>query len=167
MCASQPDFSEPNEPSIRAKETLDEHQEVTPAEKMAVFAFTFAAWSIEDCLDEAKEAMINMRSRNKRSESEDKRRPSLNKSISENEPLISQKGKSEVEELDTLTTSTEYWGAINPPLMVHLSMSEETKAEWKKAYQDDPMFSEMLVIVRTMQHLGTILCGQRWHDILQ
>ena len=45
---------------------LDEHQEVVPAEKMVAFAFAFAAWSIEDCLDMPKEVMINVRSRNKR-----------------------------------------------------------------------------------------------------
>lgn len=45
---------EMNKPSIRAKERLDKNQEVTLAEKMA--AFTFAAWSIKDCLEEPKEA---------------------------------------------------------------------------------------------------------------
>ena len=114
---------EPDEPSIRAKETLDERQEVLPAEKMAAFAFAFAAWSIEDCLDTPKEAMINVRSRNKRSDTGDEPSPGP-----------------ETDELDTLETSSEYWGAMNPAPTVHLTMSDAAKEEWRKSYQEDPMF---------------------------
>lgn len=48
-----------DEPVIRCKELLDMRQEVEgPAAKMA--AYSFAAWSIEDCLDPPKEVMINV-----------------------------------------------------------------------------------------------------------
>ena len=119
-----------NEPAIRAKETLDERQDVTPAEKFA--AFTFGAWSIEDCLEEPKEAMINVRSRNKRiPETEG----TLDRDISLDESALDQS-----EELDTLATTTEYWGAVNPPPTIHIAMSEDSKKQWAKSYLDDPMF---------------------------
>ena len=59
---SQTSPLDPDGPSICAKESLDKRQEVSPVEKMAAFAFTFAAWSIEDCIDKPKEVMINIRS---------------------------------------------------------------------------------------------------------
>lgn len=34
------------------------------------------------------------------------------------------------EELDTLATTAEYWGAVNPPLRIHLAMNEEVKEQW-------------------------------------
>lgn len=120
------------EPSIRAKETLDERQEVIPAEKMAAFAFTFAAWSIEDCIDEPKEAMINVRSRNKQDNSAGNE---VNGA-----PAINLTDNVDVEELDMLATSAEYWGAVNPPPTVQLAMSDEAKIEWRNSYQEDPMF---------------------------
>ena len=131
---------EPKEPSIRAKETLDEHQEVVPAEKMAAFAFTFAAWSIEDCLDTPKEVMINVRSRNKRSELETEALSDPNVIGSGTEQTIKSGDEAEGDELDTLETSSEYWGAMNPPPTIHVSMSEDTKSEWRKSYREDPMF---------------------------
>ena len=124
-----------DEPSIRAKETLDQGQEVVPVEKMTAFAFTFAAWSIEDCLDESKEAMINVRSRNKKSETHNKLAISLDESQSLGQEVVK-----DADELDTLVPSDEYWGAMNPPPTVHLSMSEDTKDAWRKSYQADPMF---------------------------
>jgi len=127
---------EPSEPSIRAKETLDERQEITPTEKMAAFAFTFTAWSIKDCMEEPKEAMINVRSRNKRSGLENESLDNLTR----NSMVNGLQNDEEKEELDTLTTLTNYWGAVNPPPMVHISMSEEAKNEWRKSYQEDAMF---------------------------
>ena len=141
---SQISPAEPNEPSIRAKEMLDERQEVVPAEKMAAFAFTFAAWSIEDCLNEPKEAMINVRSRNKRDAPEDEPLVGSAKGGVRLEQPVGKGGDLTSDELDTLATSTEYWGAVNPPPTVHLSMSEEAKDEWRKAYQTDPMFKTIV-----------------------
>ena len=124
---------EPNEPSIRAKESLDERQDVIPAEKMA--AFSFAAWSIEDCVEEPREVMINVRSRNKKlSETHE---------IPTAEGPIGETTLDESEELDTLATTAEYWGAVNPPPTLHLAMSEDTKEQWKMAYLDDPMFKQI------------------------
>ena len=120
---------ETKEPSIRAKETLDERQEVVHAEKMA--AYTFAAWSIEDCMDEPKEVLINVRSRNK------------NPSEEEVTHLVSSDASqvdSESDELDTLNTTAEYWGAVNPPPTINLAMSDAAKQQWKLAYLEDPMF---------------------------
>ena len=121
---------ETKEPSIRAKETLDERQEVAPAERMA--ALTFAAWSIEDCLDEPKEVMINVRSRNKDLVEEEGVIPPASGS------LHGDVGESE--ELHTLDTTVEYWGAINPPPTISLAMSESAKQEWRSSYLEDPMF---------------------------
>ena len=121
---------ETKELSIRAKETLDERQEVPPAEKMA--AFTFAAWSIEDCLDEPREALINVRSRNKTLAEEETIERTNADAVSEDE--------GESEELDTLNTSAEYWGAVNPPPTITLAMSDEAKQQWKSSYLEDPMF---------------------------
>ena len=111
---------------------LDERQEVIPAEKMAAFAFTFAAWSIEDCIEEPKEAMINVRSRNKQDNSAGNE---VNGA-----PAINLTDNVDVEELDMLATSAEYWGAVNPPPTVQLAMSDEAKIEWRNSYQEDPMF---------------------------
>ena len=131
---------EPDEPSIRAKETLDERQEVMPAEKMAAFAYSFAAWSIEDCLDTPKEVLINVRSRNKKLETETEELPTLGNGGSDDRPVNNQGNDLETDELDTLEPSSEYWGAMNPPPTIHLSMSEDAKNEWKKSYREDPMF---------------------------
>ena len=121
---------EMNEPSIRAKETLDENQEVTPAVKMP--AFTFAAWSIEDCVEEPKEVLINVRSRNKGlSDSDDVQSLKVG-GVSESEDKS--------DELNTLNATAEYWGATNPPPTINLSMSEEAKQQWRLAYLEDPMF---------------------------
>lgn len=150
---------ETDEPAIRAKETLDERQEVTPAQKMAAFAFTFAAWSIEDCLDEPKEAMINVRSRNKDVEIEDVVPHVLNEDGNGN-LSVDQGSQLESEELNTLATSTEYWGAMNPPPTVHLSMSEDAKEEWRKSYQTDPMFK---TIINDAPHSdGNLIPGRRF-----
>ena len=124
---------ETTEPSIRAKETLGESQEVAPAEKMA--AFTFAAWSIEDCIEEPKEVLINVRSRNK-SDSETER-------LDSSGTAGSQKVEEDSEELDTLNTMAEYWGAVNPPPTINLSMSEEAKRQWKQSYLEDPIFKRI------------------------
>ena len=124
---------ESGEPSICAKESLDERQDVTPVEKMA--AFSFAAWSIKDCLEEPKEVMINVRSRNKRSTEVLK--------DSTPEKHIENTVHEESEELNTLTMTAEYWGAVNIPQIIHLAMSEDTKVQWKKAYLDNPMFKSI------------------------
>ena len=121
---------EMKEPSIRAKETLDERQEIIPAEKMA--AFTFAAWSIEDCLDEPKEVLINVRSRNKKL--------SGTNDVALTDSAETYKSDDESDELDTLNTTAEYWGAVNPPPTISLAMSEDAKQQWRMAYLDDPMF---------------------------
>ena len=121
---------ERDEPSIRAKETLDERQEVVPAEKMA--AVTFAAWSIEDCLEPPREVLINVRSRNKKLLEPEKITPSKLEDTSVRED--------ESEELHTLDTTAEYWGAVNPPPTINLAMSEEAKQQWRLSYLDDPMF---------------------------
>ena len=143
MPPSQISPMEPDKPSIRAKETLDERQEVALAEKMVAFAFSFAAWSIEDCLDEPKEVMINVRSRNKKLEAGNEPSSSSIETRSVDKPVVSQSDDSVMDKLDTLATSSEYCGAMNPPPMVHLSMSEEAKDEWRKSYREDPMFRSM------------------------
>lgn len=125
---------ESNEPAIRAKETLDERQDIVPAEKMA--AFTFAAWSIEDCLDEPREVIINVRSRNKKS---DEVHGTLGMTNLENDGA-----NEDDEELDTLATTAEYWGAVNPPPTIHVAMSEETKKQWRHSYLEDPMFRSIV-----------------------
>jgi len=121
------------EPSICAKESLDERQDVTLVKKMA--AFSFVAWSIKNCLEEPKEVMINVRSRNKRS-TEVLKDSTPNKHIKNTV-------HEESEELNTLTMIAEYWGAVNIPQMIHLAMSEDTKVQWKKAYLDDPLFKSI------------------------
>ena len=152
--------AEPAEPSIRAKETLDERQEVAPAGKMAAFAFTFAAWSIEDCVNEPKEAMINVRSRNKKTGPNDELPPNSSDDKEADTPDKSQGGGLETEELDTLATSADYWGAVNPPPTVHLSMNEEAKDEWKKSYLEDPMFK---AIVNNAEYAdGNTIPGRRF-----
>jgi hypothetical protein len=130
---------EVNDPAIRAKETLDVRQEVEhPAERMA--AYSFAAWSIEDCLDTPREVMINVRSRNKRNIDEvaDNAEPLDGPRASSSPDMAA--SESDGDELDTLRTSAEYWGAMNPPPTVHLSMSEEAKTEWRESYLTDPSF---------------------------
>ena len=124
---------EGTEPSICAKETLDESQEAVPAEKMA--AFTFAAWSIEDCVEEPREVLLNVRSRNKNLFDEEREPSSKAEGTCRNEDNS--------EELDTLKATAEYWGATNPPPTIHLAMSEEMKAQWKSAYLEDPMFKNI------------------------
>ena len=121
---------EMDEPSIQVKEMLDECQEVTAAEKMV--EFTFATWSIEDCLDEPKEVLINVQSRNKK----------LTDMAEVQPPEVSNDGRSEddLDELDTLKASSDYWGATNLPPTITLAMSEEAKQQWKSAYLEDPMF---------------------------
>lgn len=126
---------EMKEPSIWVKETLDECQEVAPAEKMA--AFTFAAWLIKDCLDEPKEALINVRLRNKKL-------PNGEDVVLLNSDNISN-DNDELEELDTLNTMVEYWGAVNPLLTISLAMSEDAKQQWKSAYLEDPMFRSIVL----------------------
>ena len=130
----------PVEPVIRAKETLDTRQEVSsPAEKMA--AYSFAVWSIEDCLDPPKEAMINVRSCNKRES--DTLQPielSVENEISKQNSDVTSESD---DELDTLQTTAEYWGATNPPPNVHLSMSDDSKKAWRESYLDDPAFKNI------------------------
>jgi len=109
---------------------LDERQEIIPAEKMA--AFTFAAWSIKDCLDELKEVLINVRSRNKKL--------SGTNDVVLTDSAETYKSDDESDELDTLNTTAEYWGAVNPPPTISLAMSEDAKQQWRMAYLDDPMF---------------------------
>jgi len=121
---------EPDKPSICTKETLDERQEVTPAEKFV--AFSFAAWSIEDCLDNSREAMINVRSRNKKT------------TEAQDVPVAKDSEWENSDELDMLETTAEYWGAVNPPLMIHLAMSEDAKNQWRSAYLNDPMFKSIV-----------------------
>ena len=129
---------EQDEPVIRAKETLDVRQEVSgPAERMA--AYSFAAWSIEDCLDPPKEVLINMRSRNSRTDETGQFVEPLDGGDDSEE----QKDKvveDDSEELDTLKATAEYWGATNPPPTIHLSMSETAKEEWRSSYLKDPAF---------------------------
>lgn len=128
-----------DKPVICAKESLDVRQEIAgPAEKMAVYSF--AAWSIEDCLDFPKEAMINVWSRNKRDE-EITQLSEL--PVEDNSPQskMDVQPESDDEELDTLPTTAEYWGATNPPPTINLTMSEDTKEEWKKDYRNDQVFS--------------------------
>ena len=125
---------EPNEPSIHAKESLDERQDVIPTEKMATFSFT--TWSIEDCVEEPREVMINVRSRNKKL--------SKTHEIPTTEGPIRETMSDESEELDMLVMTAEYWGAVNPPPTLHLAMSEDTKEQWKKAYLDNPMFKQIV-----------------------
>jgi len=135
---------EPKEPSIRTKETLDKRQEVTPAEKMAAFTFTFAAWSIEDCLDTPKEVMINVQSRNKRLGLETESLTGLNGVSGSKESVPNPDNRADTDNFTTLETSSKYWGAMNPPPTIHLSMSEEAKEEWNKSYRDDPMFRAII-----------------------
>jgi len=107
---------------------------------MAAFAFTFAAWLIEDCLDTPKEVMINVWLRNKRLESETELLTNSSEASGSNEPKTDLSNKSDTDDLATLETSSEYWGAMNPPPTIHLSMSKDAKKEWRKSYRDDPMF---------------------------
>ena len=111
---------------------------------MAAFAFSFAAWSIEDCLDTPKEVLINVRLRNKRSDMEMEELPSFSDVGSRGKPVTDQRDNSETDKLDTLEPSSEYWGALNPPPTIHLSMSEDAKSEWRKSYHEDPMFRAIM-----------------------
>jgi hypothetical protein len=43
--------------------------------------------------------------------------------------------------LDTIEPTTEYWGAVNPPPNIHISMDTEFKKKWTEAYQEDPEFN--------------------------
>ena len=124
---------EMKEPSIQAKETLDECQEVMPAERMA--AFTFAAWSIEDCLDEPREVLINVQSRNKKL--------SVMKEVVHLNSIDGGVSDDESEELNTLSTTAEYWGAMNPLLTISLAMSKDTKQQWKSSYLEDPILKSI------------------------
>ena len=121
---------ETKEPSIRAKETLDECQEVKPAKKMA--ALTFAAWSIEDCLDEPREVLINIRSRNKT--------PSNMEKIMLPDAGDVHENKEESDQLHTLSMTSGYWGAVNPPPTMSLAMNEDMKQQWRLSYLEDNMF---------------------------
>lgn len=141
---------EPDEPSIRAKETLDERQEVTSAEKMAAFAFR--AWSIEDCVDEPKEVMINVRSRTKGSAN------TLNEQATTDH--LGDTADDDTEELDTLATTAEYWGAVNPPPTIHLAMNEEVKEQWRKSYATDPMFK--LIVNNKGNRYDALESGRRF-----
>ena len=127
-----------DEPAIRAKESLDVRQEVGgPAEKMA--AYTFTAWSIEDCLYPPKEVLINVRSRNRKDDNVTESTESLPEQ--DVPPAHADTiTESDSEELDTLKPTAEYWGATNPPPTVHLSMSENAKKEWLESYLNDPAF---------------------------
>jgi len=91
-------------------------------------ALTFAAWSIEDCLEEPKEVLINVRSRTKRLSGKDE-------AIKD-----ATKGEDDLEELNMLNTTAEYWGAVNPPPTINLAMSEEARQEWKLVYLKDLAF---------------------------
>ena len=79
--------------------------------------------------------LINVRSRNK-SDSETER-------LDSSGTAGSQKVEEDSEELDTLNTTAEYWGAVNPPPTINLSMSEEAKRQWKQSYLEDPIFKRI------------------------
>jgi len=66
----------------------------------------------------------------------------------------------ETDELDTLETSSEYWGAMNPPPTVHLSMSDDAKEEWRKSYQEDPMFKSIAKDIANNEN--TLTPGRRF-----
>lgn len=48
--------------------------------------------------------------------------------------------ESDQEGLDTVVASEEYWGAVNPPPNLHVSMKKDLLDAFVKGYQEDPAF---------------------------
>ena len=99
---SPPDHTSPmrsEEPSITAQGDLESRQEdILTGDPRVKSVFT--AWSIEDCLED-KTALRN------------------GKAIDISVP---QDGGDDKDDLDTVETTAEYWGAVNPPPNVHIHM---------------------------------------------
>ena len=114
-----PDHTSPmrsDEPSITAQGDLKSRQEDMLTGDPRVKS-VFTAWSIEDCLE--------------------------NRAALHNEGMINDITSQEApDDLDTMETTAEYWGALNPPPNVHIHMDDGMKDEWAKGYESDPVLGK-------------------------
>lgn len=114
-----PDHTSPaqsEEPSITAQGDLKSRQEDILTGDPRVKS-VFMAWSLEDCLED-KTALQNAK-------------------IVDSPELPSSS-----DDLDTVETTAEYWGAVNPPPNVHVHMDDETRDAWTKGYKSDPVLGK-------------------------
>ena len=112
-----PDHTSPmqsDEPSIMAQGDLRSWQEeVLTGDPQMKSVFT--AWSIEDCLE--------------------------NRAMFHNEKMV--ESQEATDDLDTIGTTEEYWGVLNPPPNIHIHMKDEMKDKWVKGYESDPVLGKM------------------------
>jgi len=115
-----PDHTSPTrseEPSITAQGDLRSRQEdILTGDPRVKSVFT--AWSIEDCLEN-------------------------NTALRSQKATDIIKSQDDTDNLVTMETTTEYWGAVNPPPNVHIHMDDNTRKVWTKGYESNPMLGKI------------------------
>ena len=114
-----------DKPSITAHGDLAAEQERQLAGDPTI-ASTFVAWTLDECLETIGSTWTAAR----------------NGPVAEHAAAFNLT-HSEDEALDTLQTTEEYWGAVNPPPNVHVHMNPDFRKQWIKAYQEDPVLKKV------------------------
>ena len=83
---------------------------------------TFVAWDIEDCLVDVRYVWAITRGQNWKES-----HPSLDETLD----------SKELDELEELNVSQEYWGATNPPANIHVHISNKYPQEFLEGYKKD------------------------------
>ena len=87
-------------------------------------ASTFMVWTLDECLETIGSAW----------------KAAKKDPMCEGDPDVSQP---ENDALDSLETTEEYWGAVNPPPNVHVHMDPDFQKQWIEAYQEDPVLRKI------------------------
>lgn len=108
-------------PSILTDNDLaDAHEKM--AEDLPAKRATFVAWDIEDCLEDLKSAWV---------------------SGTEQGGTDREKVASDYDKLEAIEVAEEYWGTMNKPPNIHITMEQEFREEFIADYQTDPGFASL------------------------
>jgi hypothetical protein len=142
---------------------------------------TFAAYTLDDGLEGRAGAFVVTRNQTKREDAPKETAPSsppdstaiedgggvqlqgeASKKSDAKQPDVIEEGPSDTgsDELDMIKPTAEYWGAMNPPSNIHISMDAAFKTKGAEAYQVDPEFS--LVLKDAHVDAGIWRPGQRF-----
>jgi hypothetical protein len=143
---------------------------------------TFAAFTLEDSLENGRSAFATTRSKSRAvhagggtATSTGRKPPGAAPSSTSNDtaPLAVPLAAPSVEpaaeplekpdegdKLDALEPTAEYWGAVNPPSNFHLAMEEDFRANWVEAYKGDSEFGKIWADPQVMEGLWSP--GQRF-----
>ena len=114
-----------DEPSITAHGDLvvEQEEQLTGDPRIAS---TFVAWTLDECLETVNSAWLTAR-----------------EDLVDERNLEHDLTHPEDDTLESLETTEEYWGAVNPPPNVHVHMNPDFREQWIAAYQEDPVLSKV------------------------